>query len=151
MMAEGGARRRRRWWLATIVGVGGLAALVGVVVVATHPTETSWGTPTDRVVSPTGAYEVVVYEWSAMIDPGWTLAVERVDGEGREWFWRSAELPAFRSVRFVDATTIEVTDDLDQTYRVHVDPTTLEPSDRYCPRPEYCWADPWSGYTSEGP
>lgn len=111
----------------------------------------NWDNPTKRVTSPTGEFQVVQYEWDAMIDPGWNLAIERVDGEGREWFWRSAEMPVPKAIRFTGPTTVEVTDDLDQVYRVEFDPATLEPSDRFCPRPEYCSHAPWDAYTSAAP
>ncbi|WP_421121564.1 hypothetical protein ACE2AJ_09365 [Aquihabitans daechungensis] len=39
----------------------------------------------------------MTYEWSAMIDPGWNLAIQRVGEDNRVWFWRSAELPCVES------------------------------------------------------
>ncbi|WP_421119745.1 hypothetical protein ACE2AJ_20710 [Aquihabitans daechungensis] len=93
----------------------------------------------------------MTYEWSATIDPGWNLAIQRVGEDNRVWFWRSAELPALKSVRFTGPTSIEVTDDMDQVYRVDFDPASLEPSDRFCLNAGYCSDAPWNGYTRSGP
>lgn len=131
----------------------GGAAIVGVLValVAWWSSASSWGTATERTASPSGEYEIVQYEWDGIIDGGWTLAIERVDGTEREWFWRSFELPRPTEVRFTGPTAIEVTDDLEQVYRITFDPATLEPSDRYCPNPTYCTDAPWDAFTAEGP
>lgn len=142
-------RRRRR--VAALVAVA--MAVVGAVVVVAmaRPSGPNWGNPTNRVASPSGEYEVVTYEWSAMIDPGWTLAVQRVGGGEREWFWRNTESPSPKSIRFVGPTSIVVTDDWGQVYRVRFDPNTLEPTDRFCLRTGYCTDAPWSAYTRESP
>ena len=103
------------------------------------------------MVSPDGRLEVVTYDWSAMIDPGWTMVVERVDGGDREWFWLGAESPAPVEVRFVAPTGIEVQDDYGQVWALTFDPDTLEPSERYCSRPEYCWRWPYTEYTRSSP
>ncbi len=153
-MAGEPTQRRRRGRIAVAVGaavVVGALGLVAAVVVVGRLGQPEWGTPGDRVLSPTGDYQVVTYEWTAMIDGAWNLAIERVDGEGREWFWRSVEMPRPRKVRFTGPTTVEVVDDLDQTYRIRFDPETLEPTDRFCPTPAYCTDGPWDAYTREGP
>lgn len=110
-----------------------------------------FGDPTRRVGSPTGEYEVVQYEFSAMVDPGWNLAIERVDGNGREWFWRSVEHWAPEVIRFAGPTSVEVVDEDGRIYRVQFDPDSLEPTDRYCLRPEYCYSHPWDSYTRDTP
>jgi hypothetical protein len=150
-MADWRAKGRRWWRVAALVGVA-LVVVGGVVAVAvTRSSAPHWGTPTDRVASPSGEYEVVTYEWSATIDPGWTLAVERVGSEEREWFWRNTEDPAPKAIRFTGPTSIEVTDSWDRVYQLDFDPNTLEPSDRFCLRTEYCSDAPWAGYTRESP
>lgn len=110
-----------------------------------------FGDPTLRVASPTGEFEVVQYEFSAMIDPGWNLAIERVDGDGREWFWRSIEGPGPEEIRFSGPTSVEVTDEYGDVYEIDFDPASLKPSERFCLRPEYCHSAPWDGYTRVGP
>lgn len=110
-----------------------------------------WGTPTLRVASPTGEFEVVQYEFNAMIDPGWNLAIESVDGDDREWFWRSVESPAPIAITFVGPTTIEVVDDFGGRFRIDFDPDSLEPSDRYCLNTSYCYSNPWDDYTRDAP
>lgn len=150
-MAGGGRPGRRR------AGIIGGAVVVVVLLAgaglwfAAGGSGDGWGTEGDRVASPTGEFEVVTYEWSAMIDPGWNLAIERADGEGREWFWRSAEMPAPRAIRFTGPTTVQVTDDLDRVYEVEFDPETLEPSDRFCANPSYCHGSPWDTFTAHTP
>jgi hypothetical protein len=58
---------RRRWlWLALATTF--VLVLVGLVLM--RSSQADWGTPAERVASPTGEYEVVQYEWSAMINPG---------------------------------------------------------------------------------
>lgn len=113
--------------------------------------QVDWGSPSRRVASPTGEYEVVQYEFSAMIDPGWNLAIERVDGDGREWFWRSVEHWAPEIIRFSGPTAVEVIDEDGGVYRVQFDPDSLEPTERYCLRPEYCDGRPWDNYTRDAP
>ena len=139
--------RRRRIHAGLAVVVVGVAAglLVGWLFRA------DWGTATRRMASPTGEFEVVQYEWTAVIDPAWNLAIERVDSDDREWFWRSVEGPGPASIAFVAPTTIEVVDHYGGRYLVDFDPSTLEPSDRYCLRPEYCYQHPWDDYTREAP
>lgn len=110
-----------------------------------------WGEPGDRVTSPDGRLVAVTYEWTAMIDPGWNIAVERVDGSGRQWFWRGTEHPAPTEVRFLDAHRVEVVDDVGQAWVVDLDPETLEPSERYCTNTSYCYQWPWDGYTRTTP
>lgn len=110
-----------------------------------------YGDPTVRVASPTGEYEVVQYEFSAMIDPGWNLAIERIDGDGREWFWRSVEGPAPEVVRFSGPTSVELIDEYGDVYRMDFDPDSLKPLERFCLRPEYCHSAPWDGYTRNSP
>lgn len=110
-----------------------------------------FGSPTRRIASPTGEYEVVQYEFSAMVDPGWNLAIERVDGHGREWFWRSVEHWAPEVIRFSGPTSVEVLDEDGRIYQVQFDPDSLEPTDRYCLRREYCYSHPWDNYTRDGP
>lgn len=145
------AQTRKRWRVAALVAVGVVVVGVLTAVAVAQFSGPYWGTPADRVASPTGEYEVVTYEWSAMIDPGWNLAIQRVGNEDREWFWRAAEIPALKSVRFTGPTSIEVTDDMDRVYRIDFDPTSLEPSDRYCLNVVYCSDAPWNGYTRSGP
>jgi hypothetical protein len=139
-------RRRRVGAGLAVVVVGLTAGLLG-----SWFFRVDWGTPTRRVASPTGEFEVVQYEWTAVIDPAWNLAVERVEGDGREWFWRSVEGPGPATITFVAPTTIEVVDEYGGRFLVDFDPTTLEPSERYCLRPEYCYSRPWDGYTRESP
>lgn len=141
-----GSRRSR---VAALVAVAVVVVGVTTAVVVTRSSAQSWGTPTDRVASESGEYEVVTYEWSAMIDPGWTIALQRVGGDQREWFWRNTEDPAPKAIRFTGPTSIEVTDSWDQVYRVDFEPNSLEPSDRFCLRTEYCSDAPWSSYTRE--
>ena len=143
----------RRWRPLVIAGaaVASLAIVVLVGFFVMGSPQRTWGTPTDRVASPTGEYEIVTYEWTAMIDPGWNLAITRVGDDQREWFWRSTEMPRPKAIRFTGPTSIEVTDDLGQKYRVDFDPRSLEPSDRFCLRPEYCSDPPWNGYTRDAP
>ena len=145
------SRGMSRWRVAALVAAAVVVVGVVTAVTVSRSSGPHWGTAGDRVVSPTGEYEVVTYEWSAMVDPGWNLAIQRIGGEEREWFWRSAELPALRSVRFTGPTSIEVTDDMDQVYRVDFDPASLKPSDRFCLNGGYCSDAPWSGYTQSGP
>lgn len=130
--------------LTLVLVVGAVAALPALRVA-------DFGDPGDRTVSPDGRFEVVIYEFQAVIDPGWTLAVERVDGGGREWFWIGVEGPEPVEVRFVDSTRIEVLDDLGQLWALTFDPDTLTPSERYCVRPEYCYRWPFDGYTRTSP
>ncbi len=108
-----------------------------------------FGSPTRRVTSPTGEYEIVQYEFSATVDPGWNLTIERVDGDEREWFWRSVEHWAPDSIRFTGPTSVEVVDEVGGVYRVEFDPETMEPTERYCLRPEYCYRHPWDDYTQD--
>lgn len=110
-----------------------------------------WGTVSQRIASPTGEYEVVRYEASAMIDPVWVLAIERVDGSNREWFWRSVEYRNPKVVRFTGPLSIEVVDDGGDTYSVDFDEDSLEPSDRFCLNASYCGGYPWDDYTRTGP
>jgi hypothetical protein len=149
--APGGSRGKRRWRVVALVAVAVVVVGVVITVAVARFWGPSWGTPADRVVSPTGEYEVVTYEWTALIDPGWNLFIQRVGGEEREWFWRSAESPALKSVRFTGPTSIEVTDRMDQVYLVDFDPASLEPSDRFCLNGGYCSDAPWNGYTRSGP
>ncbi len=135
---------RRRWLPLAIGAITFIALVVFVVVQASLP---DWGTRADRIASPTGEFEVVQYEWAAMIDPGWNLAIERVDTGEREWFWRSTEHPAPTSIRFTGTHSIEVTDADGQVYRVDFDSGSLVPSDRYCLDPGYCSDAPWNDYT----
>lgn len=140
--------RRRRWRLFAIAAV--LVALVLGVLAWWFFVRVDFGTQTRRVASPTGEYEVVQYEFRATIDPGWNLAVERVDGDGREWFWRSVEGPAPAAIRFVGPTSVEVSDEDGRVYRIRFDPDSLKPSKRCCLRPEYCYSAPWDEYTHDG-
>jgi hypothetical protein len=146
-------RDRRAPTLVTLAAVHllGLVLVVGTVAALPVLRVADFGDPGDRVVSPDGRFEVVTYDWSAMIDPGWTMVVERVDGGDREWFWLGAESPAPVEVRFVDPTGIEVRDDYGQVWALTFDPDTLEPSERYCVRPEYCWRWPYTQYTLTSP
>lgn len=137
---------RRRWLPLALAGVI-VIGLLGFL--ASWYLRVDWGSPTRRVASPTGEYEVVQYEWTAVIDPAWNLAIERVDGDGREWFWRSVEGPAPETIRFVGPTSIEVVDQSGAVYRVDFDPNTLEPTERYCLNPGYCYANPWDNYTRD--
>lgn len=138
--------RKRSWLmaLAVLALLSGLAAWWWFLRV-------DFGNPTRRVASPTGEYEVVQYEFSAMIDPGWNLAIERVDGDGRQWFWRSVESPGPDTIRFTGPTSIEVVDTYGGVYQLRFDPRTLRPSERFCLRPEYCYSGPWDGYTKDAP
>jgi hypothetical protein len=140
----------------TLVALVAAHLMVGVAMLAASAAlpslcDPQFGDPGDRVVSPDGRFEVVTYDWSAMIDPGWTMVVERVDGGDREWFWLGAESPAPVEVRFVAPTGIEVQDDYGQVWALTFDPDTLEPSERYCVRPEYCYRWPFDGYTRTSP
>lgn len=63
---------------ALAIAVAVIVVLVGLL--ALRSAQGTWGSPAERVASPTGEYEVVQYEWTAMIDPGWNLAIERVGG-----------------------------------------------------------------------
>jgi hypothetical protein len=150
-MAGERAHGRRRWRVVALAAVAVVVVGVVIAVVVTRSAGQSWGTPTDRVASPSGEYEVVTYEWSAMIDPGWTLAIQRVGGDQREWFWRNTEDPGPKAIRFTGPTSIEVTDSWDQVYRVNFEPNSLEPSDRFCLRTGYCSDAPWNSYTRESP
>ena len=94
---------------------------------------------------------MVQYEFSAMVDPGWNLVIERVDGDGREWFWRSVEYRAPETIRFSGPTSVEVVDEEGSVYRMQFDPDSLEPTERYCLRPEYCYSHPWDDYTRDAP
>ncbi len=145
--------RRRAPTLITLVAVhaAGLAVVVGSVAALPVLRVAELGDPGARVVSPDGRFEVVTHEFSAMIDPGWTLTIGRVDGGDREWFWHGVEGPAPVEVRFLDATTIEVRDDHGQAWTVTFDPDSLDPSDRYCLRPEYCYRWPLDRYTRTTP
>lgn len=138
-------QRWRPWAIvATVVVL--LLGLVGWIVL----TRVDFGNPTRRVASPTGEYEVVEYEFSAMIDTGWNLAIERVDGDGRQWFWRSVEGPAPENIRFTGPTSVEVTIERGAgRYEIDFDPDSLEPSRRFCLNTEYCQDDPWNDYTRD--
>lgn len=136
---------------ALVVHASALVTVVAVVLAWSWVRSADWGDAGERVRSPDGRFEVVTYDWQAMIDPGWNLAVERVDGDGREWFWRGTESPAPAEVRFTGPTSIEVVDDHGGVWTVEFDPETLEPSERYCTRPEYCHQWPWDEYTSSEP
>jgi hypothetical protein len=133
------------------LGLGAAATCATVVLLGAAYLRVDWGTPTRRVASPTGEFEVVQFEWTAVIDPAWNLAIERVEGGDREWFWRSVEGPAPETITFVGPTEIEVVDSSGAHYRVEFDPSSLEPSDRYCLRPEYCYSHPWDDYTRASP
>jgi len=139
----------RRWWPWAIAAAVVLVALG--VLAWWFFLRVDFGNPTRRVASPTGEYEVVQYEFSAVIDPGWNLAIERVNGDRREWFWRSVEGPGPESIRFSGPTSIELIDEYGGVYRLRFNPDTLEPSDRFCLRPEYCYSAPWDGYTQDAP
>ena len=144
--ARSRASRWRPWALvAGIVGVS-LVLLVGVVL-WWWPARDEYGTATRRVASPSGEFEIVQYEFVAMIDPGWNLIVERIGTDEREWFWRSVESPAPDIIRFTGPTSVEVVDEQGRVHQVRFDPDTLEPTDRICLRPEYCWNEPWDEFT----
>lgn len=128
-----------------------LMLVVGAVGVLPALRVADFGDPGDRVVSPDGRFEVVTYEFQAMIDPGWTLVVERTDGDGGEWFWHGVESPGPVEVRFTGPTTVEVTDDHGDVWTVTFDEGSLLPSDRYCTRPEYCYRWPLDTYTRTAP
>lgn len=131
---------------------GSLAMAVVVAVLAWPLIRTAdWGTPGERVTSPDGRFVAVTYDWSAMIDPGWNIAVERADGDGREWFWRGTEHPEPVEVRFAGEHRIEVVDGAGVVWAVEFDPETLEPSDRYCTNTSYCHQWPWDRYTRTDP
>jgi hypothetical protein len=139
---------RRRWkTLLALVVISSVVVFAG----ARWYMRVDWGSVTERVASPTGEFEVVQYEFTAVIDPGWTLAIEQVDGDRREWFWRSVEGPGPESIRFSADTTIEVIDRRGGRYTVDFDPKTLEPSDRYCLNKSYCYEDPWDDFTRTSP
>lgn len=151
MNDDGGVKRWHRWLPWVVVGSIAVVAVGGFLVM--RSADASWGDEGERIASPTGEFEVVTYEWSAMIDPGWNLAIERVGGDDdeREWFWRSAEMPVPKEIRFTGPTSIEVVDDLGRTYPVEFDPETLEPDERYCANLAYCTSAPWDGYTRSKP
>ena len=148
-------RQLRRPWTTglAVVGIVHGFALVAAMVGAlfwSSIVRYDFGEPTDRVVSDDGRFEVVTYEFSAMIDPGWTFALERVDGDGREWIWTNVESPPPVAVRFAAADRVEIVDDQGVVYSISFDPKTLEPSDRFCLRPKYCYRSPLRAYTSTG-
>lgn len=157
-VTSGRALRRRvgRPKIATIavivlVHASGVALAILLSVVWPWIRGADWGTATDRVVSQDGRYEVVTYEFTAVIDPGWNLAIERVDSGDREWFWRSVEGPAPTEVRFVGANRVEVVDSSGEVYAIEFDAESLEPTDRYCLSPGYCYERPWDQYTASTP
>jgi hypothetical protein len=146
-------RDRRAPTLVTLAAVHLLALVlvVGAVVALPVLRVADFGDPGDRVVSPDGRFEVVTYEFQAMIDPGWTLVVERIDGGGGEWFWHGVESPGPVEVRFTGPTTVEMTDDYGDVWTVTFDPGSLVPSDRFCTRPEYCYRWPLDTYSRTSP
>lgn len=153
MLVHQRLRGRRSPALVTLTAVHllGLVLVMGAVAMLPVLRVADFGDARGRVVAPDGRFEVVTYEFSAMIDPGWTLTIERADGGGREWFWYGVEGPAPVEVRFVEPTAIEVHDDHGRVWALTFDPDTLEPSDRYCTRPEYCWRWPFTQYTRTAP
>lgn len=137
-------RGRRRWLRLAVVA----AVVVGVAFAGWWAfLRTAWGDVTRRIASPTGDYEVVQYEFSAMIDTGWNLAIERTNGGGRQWFWHSVEGPAPEAITFTGPTSVEVTTDSGGVFEMEFDPDSLEPNRRFCLNPEYCRDDPWNDYT----
>lgn len=136
-----------RRWRPLVIAFALALLIVGVVAWWFLRGVADFGDETRRVVSPTGEFEVVQYEFSAMIDPGWNLAIERAEGGGREWFWRSVEGPAPETIRFLGNTSVEVVDGYGGIYRMTFDPASIEPDKRYCLRPEYCHSSPWYDYT----
>lgn len=136
---------------AGLVHLSLLVAVVAVVVAWPLIRTADWGTAGERVPSPGRDYVAVTYDWSAMIDPGWNIAVERIDGSDRQWFWRGTEHPVPAEVRFAGENRIEVVDDVGVVWVVDIDPETLEPSDRYCTNTSYCHQWPWDQYTKSSP
>jgi hypothetical protein len=146
-----GSRRGATLRAVGLVHASALVAVSAAVLAWPLIRTADWGEPGDRVVSDDGRYAVVTYEWSAMVDPGWNIAVERPDGSGRQWIWRGTEHPVPTEVRFAGPTSIEVVDDTGAVWSVDFDPDSLEPSDRYCTNVAYCYQWPWDGYTRTAP
>lgn len=71
------------------------------------------------------------------------LVIERIEGDGREWFWRSVAHRAPETIRFSGPTLVEVVDEEGSPYKMQFDLDSLEPTERSCLRPEYCYSHPW--------
>lgn len=136
-------------WHPWVIVAAVVTLLLGLVVWFVF-VRVDFGDPTRRVASPTGEFEVVQYEFSAMIDTEWNLAIERVDGDEREWFWRSVEGPAPEEITFTGPTSVKVTIDSGAgMFEMEFDPDSLEPSRRFCLNTEYCQDEPWNRYTRD--
>lgn len=101
--------------------------------------------PTSREVlqtveSPEGNHRVVVTEWAAAIDPGWSVYVEDRRGllSRRREIWRSVEDVSPESVVFSADTTVVVTGSDGKVYTVEFDARSLQPTPFHCLSPGYC-------------
>lgn len=92
------------------------------------------------VESPDGNHRVVVTEWIAAIDPGWSVYVEDRRGllSRRREIWRSVEHISPESVAFSADTTVVVTGSDGKAYTVEFDARSLQPTPFHCLSPGYC-------------